>query len=211
MTAVFPELIGNVAFPESLLGFEVVGRACQRLMIEKLNDEIDEQSERWKAADLALQELTGGPVGQIDVEHVPAASVWEGPHKSLLDQPPEALPALNIMGYVINPDPDQLDQLETIRIRLYIEALVKAGPVPVDQETAFETIVHRRIQRTTEAVNAVVMRDRTLRGAVRPIQSLPLGGIGQSAWLRKEEKGRGPRWLWQGSRLEYTLQRQADF
>jgi hypothetical protein len=51
-------------------------------------------------------------------------------------------------------------------------------------EVAHETIVHRRIQRTTEAVNNVIRRDATLLGTVLPQQAPCRGGIGASRGSR---------------------------
>jgi hypothetical protein len=204
-------LIDNISAPTSSLGLEPTGRAATLLLLDKLNDQIAVEEERWRAADREFQTLTGISLGETELELFDPSSFHEGPHESLLKAPPSKLPAVNVMAFTVQPDTEQLDQIDCAALRLYVETLVKAGPVEDEQEIVNETIVHRRIQRTTEAVNRVILTNSTLLGVVRPIQSLPRGGIGQSAWLRREEKGHGPRYLWQGSRLEYALQRHSDF
>jgi hypothetical protein len=179
-----PALEGRSPFiSDNFIGFEPVTRAARLVLFQGLDDEIDRQPE----------------------------NLHEGPHRSLLEQPIEAFPNCSVMAYVTIPSGEQFDQFDTSDITLFAETMVIAGPVPKGQEVPFETIVHRRIQRTTEAVNAVIKRSGTLLGTVNPIQSMPRGGIGNSSWLRPQEKGSGPRYLWHGSRLQYTLQRHAHF
>jgi hypothetical protein len=202
-------LVGNTDLLEPGLGFEPVGRAAMLLLFDGLNQEIETQQERWSEQDLKLQELTSGTVGQIDIEPIEGDHFFEGPHRSLVDAAPSAYPNVSVMGYSTQPKVTQYDQFDSMNMRLMVEVMVKAGPVPEGQEVDFETILHRRIQRTTEAVHIVVSSDRTLLGTVEPIQLPPRGGIAQQSWARREEKGRGPRYLWQGSRLEYALERQS--
>jgi hypothetical protein len=208
-----PALEGRSPFiSDNFIGFEPVTRAARLVLFQGLDDEIDRQSERWNEEDLALQSLGLDPgVGQVVVDHIKPENLHEGPHRSLLEQPIEAFPNCSVMAYVTIPSGEQFDQFDTSDITLFAETMVIAGPVPKGQEVPFETIVHRRIQRTTEAVNAVIKRSGTLLGTVNPIQSMPRGGIGNSSWLRPQEKGSGPRYLWHGSRLQYTLQRHAHF
>lgn len=215
MTAVASHaLVGNRGFVEAMIGFETVTRAMRLVMAQGLNAEIDRQSDKWRAADLELQALGFDPgVGQVTVEHVDPSHLHEGPHQSFLKAPPEAFPNVSVMAYLVVPTSTSGfgDQLDSSQLTLSVESMVKAGPVGDGLDTAFETIVHRRIQRMTEAVNAVMRRNPGLLGAVAPIQEPARGGIGQQSWVRREEKGSGPRFMWQGSRLEYTAQRASTF
>lgn len=207
MTAYADALIGNRGLLEELIGFEPVTRAARLLLVRDLNDEIARQAERWGQEDLAVQSLGLDPgVGQVDVEAVADENFHEGPHISFLMAPPERFPNVSVMAYMTAPAGSQLlDRADTSDLTLFVDTMVKAGPVPSGQETAFETIVHRRIQRTTEAVNNVIQRDPMLLGTVLG-HGPPRGGIGQQAWVRND--GTSPtRYLWHGSRLQYTLQR----
>lgn len=213
MTATaFDALVGNRGLGESLIGFEPITRAMRLIMSEYLNDEIDRQSGAWSTADLELQELGFDPgVGQVDVQHVPIENIHEGPHWSLLKAPPERFPAVVVMAPYAQPMTNGGfgDQFDSSNVVLAIESFAIAGPVAADMDVPFETIVHRRIQRMTEAVNAVMRRNKTLLGSVAPIQSPPIGGIGKQSWVKMAD-GRD-RYIWQGSRLEYTSQRVSIF
>lgn len=206
-------LTANRGFLENQIGFEAVSRACRLLLARDLNDMIVTQSDRWRETDLALQRLGLDPgVGQVEVEAVPLDHFHEGSHESFLTSPHTAFPNVSCAGYVAVPSGEQFDQFDSHDITLFIETMCIAGPVLEGSETAYETIVHRRIQRTTEAVNATILApgNRTLLGTVSPIQLPPRGGIGNASWLRREG-GTGPRYLMHGSRLQYTLQRHAAF
>lgn len=206
----YEAIIGNRGELENMIGFESLSRATRVILSRDLNEEIDHQSERWRAADLVLDGLGFDPgVGQIEVEHVAQGNFYEGPHKSLLSSPPELFPNVSVAAYMTVPSPEQFDQFDQNDITLFAESLAIAGPVPDGQEVAFETIVHRRIQRMTEAVAAVLRRSGNFLGTVNPIQMPPRGGVGNASWLRKEKKGAGSNYLIQGSRLQYTLQRHA--
>lgn len=200
-------VIGNGQYLESGIGFEPAGRAARLVLVDQLNDEIDKMSERWKAADSALQQLgLDAGVGQVDVEHVAPENFHEGPHKSLVEAPPEAFPNISVMAYMTVPSASQFgDQVDSSDITLFIESMAIAGPVPEGLEVAFETIVHRRIQRMTEVVNAVISRNQTLLGTVHKMSLPPRGGVGNNSWLRREVAT--GRHLWHGSRLQYTVQR----
>lgn len=207
-----PALLDQTQHVPTTLGFGEVGRAAWMLLFDNLNDEIDKQSDRWKEPDLALQELTGGNVGEVELEHVEPQNFHASPHKSIINAPPEAFPNVSVMAYATMPSTDPLDQIEGVQLRLYIECCAKAGPVTEGNEVDFETIVHRRIERMTEAVNTLVMRNKEILGVAHPgIELPPRGGIGQQSWVKHKEGNRGPRYLWQGSRLEYQLSRQAIF
>jgi hypothetical protein len=206
----FDALIGNRDFIEDMIGFEPLSRATRLVLYEQLNDEIARQQERWALADLELQRLGLDPdVGQVEVEQIPTANFFEGPHKSLLTSPIERFPNISTAAYMTVPSAEQFDQIDQNDLSLFVESMAIAGPVPDGLEVAYETIVHRRIQRMTEAVAAVIRRSGTLLGTVNPIQMPPRGGVGNASWLGKKDKGAGERYLWQGSRLQYTLQRHA--
>lgn len=209
-TAAFDALVGNRDHLESFIGFEPVSRAARLVLVKELNDEIAAGARRWGAADLALQQMGLDPgVGQVDVQPVATQNFHEGPHASLITSPPDRFPNISVAAYMTMPAPAQfqLDQADTNDLTLFVESMAIAGPVPAGSEVAYETIVHRRIQRMTEAAAAVMRRSGTLLGTVSPIALPPRGGIGNASWLRREGKGAGARYLWQGSRLQYTLQR----
>lgn len=211
MTAIFQAALGGLHVPDSSIGFEPVGRAVRLLLSRDLNAELTRQQSKWHQADLDLQALGFDPgVGQVDLEHIPNGHLHEGPHESLLEAPAASFPNVSMMAYQHVPTATSLfDQLYTYDITLFVETMVKSGPVARGTEVAHETIVHRRIQRTTEAVNNVIRRDATLLGTVLPQQAPCRGGIGRVAWVKNENGEAGQRYMWHGSRLQYTLQRAS--
>jgi hypothetical protein len=208
---VFQAALGGLLAPDGSIGFESIARAVRIILARDLNDEIDRLSDKWGSADLQMQAMGLDPeVGQVDVEHIPVDHFHEGPHESLLDAPASAFPNVSIMAYSTAPSPSQgFDPFDSNDLRLFVETMVIAGPVPKGLESNFETIVHRRIQRTTEAVNTVIRRDKTLLGTILPQQFPVKGGIGRQSWVRPDHNEKGPRHIWHGSRLEYTLQRAS--
>lgn len=211
-TAVLPHeaLIGNRDRLEPGIGWEPLTRAAAIMLHEHLNDAIDRESARWKLADLQLAALgIDEGVGQVEIPHVLPANIHPGPRRSLIEAPPTKFPNVSVMGYMSVPSSSQFDQFDTSDLTLFVESMAISGPVPDGLELVHETIVHRRIQRMTEAVAAVFRQNPTLYGTVLPAQMPPRGGIGNSSWLRRQDNGAGPRFLWHGSRLQYTLQRHA--
>lgn len=203
-------LVGNTPLLDDAIGFEQVTRGALKLLIDNLNDEIADRQTRWAAADLEWQSWTGSSVGQTDVDEIPLDHFHEGAHQTIIQAPVSQFPMVSAMAYLIQPAAERFDQFDTATIRLFVEAMVHAGPVAEGSDVTFETIVHRKIERTTEAIAAVIRRDPTLCGTAKPgIERLPRGGIGAQAWVRREEKGKEPRHMWQGSRLEYTIQRHS--
>jgi hypothetical protein len=211
MTALFQTALGGQLAPNSMIGFEPVSRAVRLLLARDLNAEIERMSDIWKAADLEMQEMGLDPdVGQVDVDLIPLGHLHEGPHESLLDAPASAFPNISMMSYLTAPSPSQgFDPFDSNDLTLFVETMVVAGPATKGLETAFETIVHRRIQRTTEAVHTVIRRDKTLLGTVLPQQFPVRGGIGRQSWIRPNKDEKGPTYIWHGSRLQYTLQRAS--
>lgn len=208
-------LSGNLPFPEGLIGFEPATRAMRLVLLDQINAEITAQNSRWSRADIVLQSLgLDVSVGQIDLEPVTPANLHEGPHESLLKASMSRFPNISVHAYLTQPVAGSGfgDQVDSNQLTLAVETMVKAGPVPSDglSDTAFETIVHRRIQRTTEAVNAVFRRNPTMYGTVAMIAAPPLGGIGKVSWVQRE-KDTGDRFMWQGSRLQYVAQRASTF
>lgn len=200
---------GDPALLQDMIGFEPASRAARLVLFDQLNPEIDAMSSTWLDADSALQELgMDEGVGQVDVPHVLPANFHEGPHKSLIEASPEAFPNVSVMAYMTVPSASQFaDQVDSSDITLFVEAMAITGPVPEGLEVAHESIVHRRIQRMTEAIANVIKRNKTLLGSVHDLRTPPRGGVGNSSWLRKTENGAGNRHIWHGSRLQYTLTR----
>lgn len=208
MTVATEALVGRGIEPQPDIGFEVPARAVQLMLLEHLDEKLGDQEERWKQADLAFQEITGFNVGQIELERFDAHDIHDGPHRSILKAPPERFPALSVMCYLETPKVAQFDQFDTYNFRLFVEVFVKSGQINDETESLMTTILHRRAQRTTEAVHAVIAQDSNLMGSCLPgIQRPPRGSIGKQSWVQADESS---RFLWQGARLEYEIERHTS-
>lgn len=203
-------LVGNSPYLETIIGFEPPARAVELMMKSSLNAQLVEQMDYWAGADLDLQQSWGSELGETKLEEFDDKNIVAGPRRSVIEAPPDRFPALSAMSYITNPKVEQIDTYDTYEFRLFIEVFVKTGPITDPVLEQHEQILGRRIQRSTEAAHRVIWRDRTLMGTVREIHLPPRGGIGNQQWVKHADEA-GNRYLWQGSRLEYTLQRQARF
>jgi hypothetical protein len=100
-----------------------------------------------------------------------------------------------------SPGSASFDQMTIYRDTLYVEVMVKS--------MASEEEVNRRIQRTAEAANMVLMRHQTLRNVVGGFDDDPTMIIGD-VFTRKERSSYGDRFFWQGARLEYPVRKEAS-
>ena len=208
----FDMLVANRGPLEDLVGFEVVGRAARLVLIESLNDEIDRVQDRWRAADAIFEgaEHDEGITAQ-GVEHVEDANIFQGPHKSLMASPMSRFPNVSVTGYAVRPGPgDQMQDVHSLaEVSLLVEFVVAAGPVddPLVGDALFcETLAHRRVERTSEAVLATIGRSRNLLGTVLQVGE-PRGGIVNASWSKKTDGGAGKTFVLHGARFQYALTR----
>lgn len=206
-------LIGNTIHLESALGFGELTRAVQMMLVDGLDDALAREKSRWDSADLAYQQTFGGP-GQIDLDPIPAEHIHPGPHRSLLKQPVDAFPTIAAMAYYTQPVPGQaFDHISKSSLRLMIEVVCISGPYDTDEPSLdLETTLQWKAERTVEAVHKVIWDDKTLRGVVHPgISEKPRGGLANQIPARREAGGAGPRYLLQGGKLDYAVERQTSF
>lgn len=202
-------LIANRGPIEDLVGLEVVGRAARLVLIENLNDEIDRVQERWSAAD-AVFEDAGHDVGvtALGVEYIEDLNVFQGPHKSLMAAPMTRFPNVSVTGYATRPGPgDQLQGVHRLlEVSLLAEICVAAGPVDdpdVGDSLFCETLVHRRIERTSEAVLATLGRRQDMLGTINRLGE-PRGGIVNQSWTKKTAGGASQTFILHGARFQYA-------
>lgn len=216
-TAIDPHLIytalrGNR--PEEItddIGPELVNRAARLTLLVELNDQLAREAEKWEQSDLAIQELgMDVGVGVTELEPFAPANIHEGPHKSLIEAGPDDFPYVALGAHVAVPDGEgPFDQLNTYDITLMIEAWVKSGPVLEATRMFHETTVHRRCMRTIEAVKTVMSKSKNLHGTILPIELPPRMVIHDMTTVGGGQTGTGARYLQQGARLQYTLQRTS--
>ncbi len=201
-------LVANRGPIENLVGFEVVGRAARLVLVDGLNDEIDRVQARWATADAAF-EAAGHDVGIFaeGVDHVEAFNVLQGPHKSLMSTSPvDRFPSVCVTGYAVRPGPGDPanDVHRVVEVSMLVELFVIAGPVDEVGDMLFcESLVHRRVERTSEAVLAVIGRSRNLLGTVLSIGD-PRGGIVNGSWTKKTPGGAEKTYVLHGARFQYA-------
>lgn len=179
-------------------GMELLGRQALIALTASLNTEIANVSSHWVALDQELATLRSRTYASIPLQTFASDHFHLGHRPSLIEAPPGNYPSVSTMAYRGAPGTDQPDQFDSFSLSLYVETFINGT------ETEGEEIVNSRIQRTTESIQNVIARDPNFRNSFFAIQRPPIVMIGE-LFVRKEEKGRGARLLWQGSRVEYVV------
>ncbi len=205
-------VIGNRGLPEDMFGFGVVGRAAKLVLVDGLNQQILREQERWSMADEEY-EAAGHDVGALEVgiDQVLPHNIFVGPHKSLLESPVDRFPSVSVTAYASRPAPsDPLeDRGDVVEITMLVELSVISGPCPRGQNLLYETIAHRRVERTTEAVLRTIRLSGNLLGTVDSVTQ-PRGGIVNTSWIKDSKSGHGLRYVLHGSRFQYALTRRMS-
>ena len=217
MTAIAPSVAFDILRgnrPEELtqdIGPEIVNRAARLTLLSDLNTELTRASGRWDQSDLAIQSVgMDVGIGVTELEPFLPANICEGPHRSILSAPPESFPFVTVGAHVAVPTGGpRIDQLNTYDITLMIECYVKTGPVLEATDLHHETVVHRRILRTIEAINIAIRQTKNLHGTVLPFEGGARLVIHDQSEVSGSETTSGERYLQQGARLQYTLQRNS--
>jgi hypothetical protein len=195
-------------------GFEAVGRAARLVISNSINNEIDRLQQVWSTADQEF-EAAGFDVGVSaeGVEHISVENIFQGPHKSLAASPITRFPNVSVTAYATRPSAQdaQSDRIDVPELSLLVEVMVKAGPIVNGNDLLVDQILHRRVERTSEAVIAVIARSKNLYATVDSI-SLPRGGIVNASWTRNEasEGETGKTYVLQGTRFTYALIRRVS-
>lgn len=179
-------------------GLELLERNAFTNLFASINTELISVSNHWLTLDQSLAALRGETFASCILETFPNQNFHLGHRPSLLTAPVSDYPNISCMGYDSSPDAEQFDQYDKSVLRLYLEIMVKGT-----EEDGEET-VNRRIKRTTEAAINVLGRDRSFGREFPEMQKPARVTIGD-LFVRREEKSRGDIFLWQGSRVEYSI------
>lgn len=199
---------------DTLHGFESIGRAARLVVAEGINAAIDRVQRVWLRADQDF-EAAGFDVGIRDegIESVEVTNVFGGPHKSLVASPIDRFPNVSVTAYATRPSGVNTasDRIDVPELSLLVELMVKAGPRTADNALFVESLVHRRVERTAEALLATITASRNLYGTV-DIISQPRGGIVNASWTRNEdgEGEAGAVYILHGARFVYALTRRIS-
>jgi hypothetical protein len=199
---------------DAMHGFPSITRGARLVVGESINTEINRIQRIWLRADEAF-EAAGYDVGVNDagIENIEVSNVFGGPHKSLVASPIDRFPNVSVTAYATRPSGQdaQSDRIDVPELSLIVELMVRAGPRTVDNALLIESIVHRRVERTTEALLATISKSRNLYGTVDSI-SEPRGGIVNASWTRNEdsEGEAGATYVLHGARFVYALIRRVS-
>lgn len=186
------------------IGLETIQRAAFLRMYQHLNTSITEVSSYWDVSDAALNEFLDLPPTPIVVEPIAPNNFYEGHRPSLIKASIDHYPNISVYGIRATPHAESgsSDHTSIYNNVLYVEIMCKATDVEG------EGIVNKRLLRTIEAANKVMLDDPSLQGVVTGMSedvSLNVSDI----FVRKEKTAYGPEWLWQGARLEYVLRKDS--
>lgn len=187
---------------EPILGLEAIQRELFIVLFDQLNGAIDQIAEFMNPRDEGLAAHLGRDYEPTVVEHIENPNFYEGHRPSLIDAPIANYPNLATWAVRTTPTPDSalLDQMSVSRSLLYVEIMCRS-----DKD---EGEANRRLLRTLEAVNLVVVSNPTLNGVVNEADSEPSVTISEM-FTKKERSAYGPHWFWQGARLEYAVRKES--
>lgn len=190
------------------IGLERLQREAFIVLFNKLNDELALVESAWAQLDQQLSTLTPYDYVEINLEGIQPQNFYLGHRPSLIQAPINRYPNVSIMAWRAGSEaPDNIDQLASYRQNLAIEVMVKSRTYKEADEPDLltaETEVNARIQRTTDAVNNVILANKSLNGVTTEISRTPSITL-SDVFVREEKTSYGDKWLWQGSRLEYDV------
>lgn len=187
-------------------GLETLQRATLQILHDDLNDQLITTEAIWDPKDVAFAASMNQVYKQITLEPIHDENFFSGHKPSLIQRGPDYFPAVTVMAYTSRAGGDtNIDQAWGLSDQISIETLVKAGFYPDDDITGVgEDIVNARVQRTTDAIIAVLAHNRTLGGLVNSIGDTPTVQVSEVFAVTDDRTG---RWYWQASKIDVTATR----
>ncbi len=190
-------------------GLELIGRQIALVLVHQLNEEIAVQESAWQSLDEEFYSLTGITNSQpITLERVPATHIYIGHIPTLIDAPPARYPNVSILPFSSRANGKSIDLYHGTSVTVQIDVMCKAGPYPDSDASPSpgEEFVNKRTQRTVEAVAAVMTRNQNLEGLTTELSGPPSIEL-SDVFGKHLHRDKGPRYWWQGGRLEYRFDR----
>lgn len=187
-------------------GLETLQRAVLKVLHDNLNSELITTEALWQSRDIQWATDMNQVYKEVTLEPIEDANFYSGHKPSLISKGPDYFPAVTVLAYNSAQGGDTgFDQAWGLRELVAVETLVKAGFYPDDDISGVgEDIVNGRIQRTTDAIIAVVAHNRTLGGLVQSIGDTPTVQISEVFAVTDDRKG---RWYWQASKIDLVITR----
>lgn len=199
---------------QSNVGLEQIATGAFEVLFLGINAEIAQIESEMVTFDQEKDEARGRIYKAVTLEPVDRNNFHLGHQPSLiLDETPlTAYPSVSVMAYRSQtaPGSNLFDYGNNLRNSMYVEIVVKAGPIdPREPWLAFE-ICNKRLWRTVEAANAILMRHQDLNGLVSGLEDP--SGISSEAFTRPEsDENPENDWCWQAARLEYLVTKFSPF
>lgn len=198
------------------IGLEEIATAAFTVLHGALNAELAQIEASKVDSDRMLDEMRGKqfePVtlepierGNFHLGHVPSLIVDENGYAPELNR----FPAVSVMCYRAQPSPGGalFDHANEYADSLYVESIVTAGPD--DGTGRMEEVCDKRIWRTVEAVNNVLMRNQTLNGNVVALEQ-PTAVVSEVFLRPQSDLNTEITWFWQAGRVEYVVTKFSPF
>lgn len=181
-----------------------------------INARVAADATDWAAEDAAFETATGRTLPSIDVETIESRNFYPGIQPSLLDAPIERYPNVSAFAWRADAQNTNDDHMDKYLVNLAIEIMCKAigtdDRLDVDANVDACILAGSRLDRTITAAHKALMSDeaRSLGKIVPRIGNQP-NIIKTDVFVRRQEKGHGPRWFWQGARLDYRVEQWVAY
>lgn len=194
------------------IGLEEISVAASLLLIARLNDAIADVEDEMDPTDELLDNARGRQHVPVEIERVDVTkNLHVGSSPSMIVgedgwMPPlNTWPAVSVMAYRALPSGGgaDFDHAAIYVDSLFAETVVKAGPEAGPPERRSE-VCNKRIWRTLEAVNRVLMGDQSLGGIVNGLES-PTAVISEAFERPEDDLGSDTTWYWQAGRVDYVI------
>lgn len=185
----------------SRIGMGLLTRAGKIILVQKLNAAIAAENDYWIPLDEELATLEGVEYTPMEIEVVASENFHLGHNPSLIEASVEKYPNVSVdADRAGSSGNDDLDQGSMFGISLYIEFMVKSEKN--------EEEVSDRAMRMLDAINAVMMSNKTLGGSTHEIGTTPIAQL-SDVFVRPGDTSYGKDWFWRGGRIEYTIDKVA--
>lgn len=180
-----------------------IGRATLKILFDQLNDKLEDMESVWQIEDEDFWVSVNRGVPDWSMENVPEENFHEGADPSLINSPIEYYPSVYVFCHQGNPTSSSDDTGELYAFTLDVELMAKSGSFTEVFDLNLANQASMRLNRLQEAVSLVILENRTLGGLVTDINAPSMSK--SQIFVKREDKGKNPKFYWQGGVLRYTV------